>query len=106
MKLSQKKTCEGCRAYSEVNGCELGFNNCGPHDKVLGICSAAPQEPCYKPLNYKEYFEARELIQAKNNVGAGEENKLPSNTSEPSNTNEQAQGCLIVRLAVTEKAAQ
>lgn len=65
MKLSQKKTCEGCRAFveSSSNMCELGFNNRGRHDAVLGMNIIQPQEPCYKPLTIAQLYEAKDIIQ-------------------------------------------
>lgn len=53
IKLSQKKTCENCRAleqYQYVNGCILGyvFNE-----------KFKPLEPCPKPKTWNDLIECR-----------------------------------------------
>jgi hypothetical protein len=58
MKLSQKRTCSDCRFEGYIPGtrvlrCKAGFDT-----KVVykhGIqCGLIPQEPCPKPLSYKD----------------------------------------------------
>ncbi len=64
MKLSQKRTCEGCRASTPryQTTCELGFNHKGELIKNLGVHRMVPQEPCYKPKTITELYQAYELV--------------------------------------------
>lgn len=68
MKLSQKKTCEGCRAWTGTRqgSCQLNFTN----RNVSGQQWKAPipQEPCYKPRTYDEYMTARRWQQEESSV--------------------------------------
>lgn len=62
MRLSQKRTCNGCRAYwarGREGRCELGFKNRVAKGAHLFV-SHAPAEPCYKPLTNEEYFQANQ----------------------------------------------
>lgn len=55
IKLSQKKTCENCKAIYQsqyVDRCELGYS----FDKHF-----KPTEPCPKPKTFMELIECREL---------------------------------------------
>lgn len=57
--ITQKKTCNGCRAgYIEVHGyrCSLGYpvDELRFHDVVV---SGIPQGPCPKPKTNKAYVE-------------------------------------------------
>lgn len=77
MKLSQKKTCEGCRAYLDgqgfrVTNCELGFRNKGAEMKIAGavINRISPQEPCYKPRTISELYEAARLVSIERSAAA------------------------------------
>jgi hypothetical protein len=53
IKLSQKRTCENCKALYQsqyINKCELGYK----FDKYF-----KPIEPCPKPKTYIELIECR-----------------------------------------------
>lgn len=61
MRLSQKKNCNGCKGghYEKapfIQVCDLGF--AVTSSNFTGI----PKEPCYKPLTYKNYIKAMELL--------------------------------------------
>jgi hypothetical protein len=65
MKVSQKKTCGGCRAYVSANlssaSCALGYSNKAVYKEVLGVrmsLHAVPLEPCPKPVSIKDSFDA------------------------------------------------
>lgn len=64
MKISQKKTCEGCKAINEIQGstmdCKLGYHNKGRYDSFIALPKIEPQEPCPKPKTYKELIDAEE----------------------------------------------
>lgn len=48
MKLSIKRTCNGCRAFEYHNECSLGFNT----------YQGKPKEACLKPRTYEDLIEA------------------------------------------------
>ena len=62
-----KKTCNGCRAYSNNNDCNLGYKT-----KILNIPVPAfgnrilermiPLEQCPKPRTYDKYYLQRKLL--------------------------------------------
>jgi hypothetical protein len=61
VKLSQKKNCNNCKGghYESqpfIQRCDLGFKV--TEEGFTGI----PLEPCYKPLTYSKYFEAKGLV--------------------------------------------
>jgi hypothetical protein len=61
MKLSQKRTCNSCKAESYdsrpyIARCELGFSV--TEKNYEGI----PLEKCYKPLTNSQYVDAREIV--------------------------------------------
>ncbi len=52
MKISQKRTCEGCRALYMIDSfweCHLGYEN--------HYSKGVPLKPCPKPKTWKEYNE-------------------------------------------------
>lgn len=66
MKLSQKKTCNGCRAYPlEVykSVCQLGVSI--KRETVIDgvLYRFRPQDPCYKPLKTSDFVS---LLEANN----------------------------------------
>jgi len=66
MKLSQKRTCTGCRAlntYSKtyVGTCELGKKIKSGRVSFGVTINYIPLEPCLKPITIKESIEAREV---------------------------------------------
>lgn len=64
MKLSQKKTCNGCTAIDRGNArCELGIKlrNVG-YKPPLFLSSYAPVGECLKPITIGDLFEARKII--------------------------------------------
>ena len=62
MKLSQKKTCAGCRARTWDKKCELDFP-VEPLVVTYGLTlETKPTEPCYKPKTYDEFFEANDRM--------------------------------------------
>ena len=56
MKISQKRTCYGCRAVriSDIIWCDLGY----PIEMPKGI----PMKPCPKPRTIKELVEVKTTI--------------------------------------------
>lgn len=62
MVISQKKTCEGCKALEDAQGatmkCRLEYNNRGRYISSLGIYKINPQEACPKPKTYMDYMLA------------------------------------------------
>ncbi len=61
MKLSQKRTCSGCRLESTIPGkkvlcCGIGFNTKTVYKYGIQI-GIIPLEPCPKPMNYKDKSE-------------------------------------------------
>lgn len=61
MKLSQKRTCNSCRALAG-DSCDLGKKIKSVYFEVGIIKGYMPSEPCYKPLTSNDYFTAIELI--------------------------------------------
>jgi len=67
MKLSQKKNCEGCKAYKGIGlgrvTCELKYKT---EKEILNVAGYSMErvvrilEPCPKPKNYKDFFYAME----------------------------------------------
>ena len=53
MKLSQKRTCNGCKAFDF----DMGRGECELRVKI-DYKTLSPLEPCYKPKTIEEYFEA------------------------------------------------
>ena len=66
MQLSQKRTCNGCRAYASyshaINSCELGYKQISKYRKDIGITNYFPDEPCLKPLTVSDYSEAFQRV--------------------------------------------
>jgi len=64
MKLSQKRSCAGCKAYpydSWKRNCQLGIS-IEPTTKYEGmILNFKPMGLCYKPKTIKQMFTATEL---------------------------------------------
>lgn len=62
MRLSKKRTCEGCRAIIDAQGevmrCSLGYDNKGEYIRTIGSHRIKPQEPCLKPMTISEFIEA------------------------------------------------
>lgn len=58
MKISQKRTCGGCRSLNADSDCILGYNNKGELIPWLGIRKTTPQEPCPKPVTYEQQCKA------------------------------------------------
>jgi hypothetical protein len=59
VKLSKKRTCEGCKALDMrqyVSECILGY-------KIDD--NFKPTEPCLKPKTYSEFIECNKLIERK-----------------------------------------
>ena len=60
MKLTQKRTCTGCRAA--YSGCELGYK-ISRVEKLGGLLILRkPEEPCPKPKTIDDLFFAREHL--------------------------------------------
>jgi hypothetical protein len=52
MKATQKKTCNGCKAYSSESTCRLGIRTkAGGKDKY-GRYIHIPLSPCHKPMTH------------------------------------------------------
>lgn len=66
MILSQKKTCERCKALDCVTfKCGLGFAVNSDRNLTADLIlppKPFPKEPCYKPLTYKCYWEIRDFV--------------------------------------------
>ena len=60
MKISQKKTCKGCRAWAAwktTPTCDLGYEI--QNGKEGFVCTnAKPMEPCPKPTRVADYVKA------------------------------------------------
>lgn len=65
MKISQKRTCNNCRAMQRLRlrgWCSLGYKTEGePWD-------LKPMEPCPKPLTHREIIEIRKIMREEKNV--------------------------------------
>ena len=63
IRLSQKRTCNGCRACVSEWSCEFGYK-VAPKGTIAGrIYMWKPLEPCYKPKTMSEYLLAKELTE-------------------------------------------
>lgn len=66
LKLSQEKTCKGCRALSHLrNNCDFGLPTEDIQD-ITGIHypmlpKIIPLGQCYKPIKYSDYGLAKKL---------------------------------------------
>ena len=67
--ISQKKTCNGCRAYCGTVStpyCELGYPIDLKAFDALGFTQfGIPKVPCPKPRNYSQFNECHDLYQFK-----------------------------------------
>jgi hypothetical protein len=73
MKISQKHTCNGCRAYEEYfdgrlhhAGCWLGYSQVENRIPPGALLGAYPTEPCPKPRTHKDMWNCARKKQKDN----------------------------------------
>ena len=70
MKISQKKTCNNCRALTHDCRCELGYKIKAKYYAECIPINARPLEPCPAPKTVYESIEAcRNLKKRDENIG-------------------------------------